>query len=169
MPENVALKALGENFSIVYRTESAMSGRSLKLRLVAAQQLEIRGNLEHKKSVFALLESFFKDYARSYFKEKLDHYSEQYQLPYNRLTVRAQKTRWGSCSAKKNINLNYRLLFIDEVLLDYILVHELVHTVQMNHSASFWTHLESLMSDARVRDKQVNQETKNLPCWIFYS
>ncbi len=168
LPEIIQLKALGQDFTIRYVAEKLLTDTSLELTMLAAQQLEVRGDLEHKKSVFALLENFFKDYAWSYLKQKLDQYSEQFNLPYKRLTVRAQKTRWGSCSAKKNINLNYRLLFIDEKLLDYILAHELVHTVQMNHSAAFWSHLESLMADARVRDRQVNQATKNLPCWIFH-
>jgi predicted metal-dependent hydrolase len=168
LPELIQLKALGQSFSIRYITATLLTDTDLELKMLAEQQLEIRGNLKHKKSIFALLENFFKDYARIFFKQKLDQYSEQFNLPYNRLTIRAQRTRWGSCSAKKNINLNYRLLFIDEELLDYILVHELVHTVQMNHSPAFWSHLEALMADARVRDRQVNQETKNLPCWIFH-
>lgn len=170
LPEKITLYALGHVFSIVYDAEGSLPGAegSLTLRQLDDYKLEIKGDLRNKKRVFALLEMFFKDYARFYLKQRLDQLSKELNLPYNRLTVRAQKTRWGSCSSKKNINLNYRLLFIEKKLLDYILLHELVHTVHMNHSKAFWIFLESLMQDARSRDKQVNRLAESLPCWIFH-
>ncbi len=175
LPEKITLHALGHVFSIIYGSLSATEGcflpkaeGSLTLRYLDDYKLEIRGDFGNKKRVFALLETFFKDYARFYLKQRLDQLSKEANLPYNCLTVRAQKTRWGSCSSKKNINLNYRLLFIEKELLDYILLHELVHTVHMNHSKAFWIFLESLMQDARSRDRQVNRLTRDLPCWIFY-
>ena len=174
LPEEIQLLALGQFFSISYSSLSKAEGSlfkaegSITLHHLDDYKLEIRGDLGDKKRVFALLETFFKDYARYYLKQRLDQLSEKFCLPYNHLTIRAQKTRWGSCSSKKNINLNYRLLFIEEELLDYILLHELVHTIHMNHSKAFWLYFESLMQDARSRDKQINQLRKNLPCWIFY-
>lgn len=170
LPETIALPAIGQIFTIHYLPENNGNEPqvALTLRQSADFELEVRGDLKHKIPVFTLLERFFKQYAKYYLKNKLDQLSSALNLPYNHLTVRAQKTRWGSCSAKKNINLNYRLLFIEENLLDYILLHELVHTLHMNHSKAFWDCLESLMSDARRRDKQVNQTAKSLPCWIHY-
>lgn len=170
LPEIISLPGIGQVFSVHYLSESntCRSKATLKLLQQADFQLEIRGNLKDKIQVFALLERFFKDYAKYYLKQKLDQLSCESKLPYNHLTIRAQKTRWGSCSAKKNINLNYRLLFIEEKLLDYILIHELVHTVHMNHSKAFWRNLELLMPDARIRDKRVNQAAKDLPCWVHY-
>jgi len=189
LPEKISLIASGHIFSIIYcslakaegflpgaegylpRAEGSLPNKaegSLILRQRDKYALEISGAAENKQQVFVLLEAFFKDYARTYLKLRLDKLSHEFNLPYNRLTIRAQKTRWGSCSSKKNINLNYRLLFIEKNLLDYILLHELVHTVHMNHSKAFWLYFESLMPDARKRDKQVNQMAKNLPCWIFH-
>ncbi len=165
LPEAVSLPALEQVFSITY---DYLPGSSLKLLHQNSYQLRITGDLNSKKEVFALLEHFFKDYARYFLQQRLDQLSQKSGLTYNRLTIRAQKTRWGSCSAKKNINLNYRLLFIKKSLLDYILLHELVHTVHMNHSKAFWSSLASLIPDARSRDKQVNQISASLPCWIFY-
>lgn len=167
LPEKISLIASGHIFSITYCSLPKAEG-SLILRQRDKYALEISGAAENKQQVFVLLEAFFKDYARTYLKLGLDKLSHEFNLPYNRLTIRAQKTRWGSCSSKKNINLNYRLLFIEKNLLDYILLHELVHTVHMNHSKAFWLYFESLMPDARRRDKQVNQMGKNLPCWIFH-
>lgn len=185
LPDQITLTALGQFFYIDYedsynnvvpQAEGYLPAEgslpiaegSITLHHQDDDRLFIEGDLRNKKRVFELLEKFFKTYARHYLKQRLDQLSKEFNLPYNRLSVRAQKTRWGSCSSKKNINLNYRLLFIEKELLDYIVLHELVHTVHMNHSKAFWSYLETLMWDARRRDKQVNQETKNLPCWIFY-
>ena len=189
LPEKITLIALGVIFSITYdslsktkgflsNAEGFLSGAegslskaegSLTLHHLDEYKLEIRGRGRgNRKRVFQLLEKFFKDYARYYLQQRLNQLSKEFTLPYKRLTIRAQKTRWGSCSSKKNINLNYRLLFIEKKLLDYILLHELVHTVHMNHSKAFWLYFESLMPDARSRDRQVNRVTKSLPCWIFH-
>ena len=165
LPESVSLIALAQVFSISYQY---LPDAPLKLLHQDSYQLEIRGDLDNRHSVFALLEHFFKDYARFYLQQRLEQLSKESGLVYNRLTVRAQKTRWGSCSAKKNINLNYRLLFINKHLVDYILLHELVHTIHMNHSNAFWTSLKLLIPDARSKDRQVNQITRSLPCWMFY-
>ncbi len=167
LPESVNLKALEQVFVVNYRSLTAAED-PLTIQQKNTYELEISGDLSDKKTVFVLLETFFKSYARYYLEQRLDQLSQEFNLPYNRLTVRAQKTRWGSCSSKKNINLNYRLLFIDKELLDYILVHELVHTIHMNHSKLFWEYLESLMQGARSRDKRINQVSRELPCWIFH-
>ena len=73
---------------------------------------------------------------------RLDHFSEKHNFPYNRADFRCQKTRWGSCSGKNNINLNVNIAFLPEELQDYILLHELVHTKVKNHSKNFWAELD---------------------------
>ncbi len=175
IPTDILLPALGQTFflscvegSLPAEGSLLKAKGSISLRQTGDYQLEVKGDLRNKKLIFELLEVFFKDYAKHYLKERLNQLSVQFSLPYHRLTVRAQKTRWGSCSSKKNISLNYRLLFIEKKLLDYILVHELVHTLHMNHSSAYWTYFESLMPDARVRDREINRQAKELPCWIFH-
>lgn len=165
LPEQVLLTALEQTFTIDY---CPCQEDSVSLIQEPKHTLKISGNLHDKNEVFFLLERFFKEYARFYLQKRLDELSKQFRLPYNRLTIRAQKTRWGSCSSQKNINLNYRLIFIDKGLVDYIMLHELSHTIHMNHSKLFWATLETLMPGARKLDKQVNQAAKTLPCWIFH-
>ena len=89
--------------------------------------------------------------------KRLDELAEKFGFTYGRVTIRSQKTRWGSCSAKNNLSLNIKLAIIPDELRDLILVHELVHTRIKNHGPDFWRMLESIYPDARELDRQVNR------------
>lgn len=77
--------------------------------------------------------------ALSVIKERLKHYNQFYNLSYNRIFIRNQKTRWGSCSGNRNLSFNYKLILLPERLRDYVIVHELCHLQEFNHSARFWS------------------------------
>ncbi len=96
-----------------------------------------------------------KEEARRLATERLDYFTELYGLTYNRLSVRDQKTRWGSCSSKGNLNFNYRIVFLPPHLLDYIIVHELCHRKHLNHGPRFWRLMERSLPDARSRAKEL--------------
>lgn len=70
--------------------------------------------------------------------KKLAQFNSYYNFKFNRVVVKNQSSCWGSCSAKKNLNFNYQIAFLEEPLLDYIIVHELCHLGQLNHSKKFW-------------------------------
>ena len=89
--------------------------------------------------------------------KRLDELSQKHGLPYNRVFVKRQKTRWGSCSVKKNINLNIQLAALPEVLMDYAIVHELVHTRILNHSRDFWDELERRLPGALRLDRELRK------------
>lgn len=90
--------------------------------------------------------------ARAELAGRLEMLSAIHGLSYGRLSIRSQKTRWGSCSAKGNISLNAKLVNLPAELIDYVIVHELVHTRIMNHSKAFWAELERRMPGARAMD-----------------
>lgn len=70
--------------------------------------------------------------------ERLNYWSTIYGIPFGRVSIRKQKSRWGSCSSIGNLNFNYRLGFLPFELMDYIVVHELCHIKEYNHSKAFW-------------------------------
>ena len=88
---------------------------------------------------------------------RLAKIARRHGYKYNRVSVRNQKTRWGSCSAKNNISLNIKLTLLPDDLCDYILLHELVHTKVKNHGPDFWAEMLRVEPDARALDKRVNQ------------
>jgi predicted metal-dependent hydrolase len=94
--------------------------------------------------------------ARRLITDRLDELARRHGFSYNRLFVRNQRTRWGSCSGKNNINLNVNLIRLPVVLRDYVILHELVHTRIKNHSPLFWEELEKYVTDCRQVDKQLN-------------
>lgn len=79
-----------------------------------------------------------KENARALVHARLAHFNEFYKLPVGKVAIRNQKTRWGSCSRKGNLNFNYRLALIHPTLLDYVVVHELCHIKEFNHGRQFW-------------------------------
>ncbi len=95
--------------------------------------------------------------AREKLGNRLSELAQKHNFQYNRVSIRNQKTRWGSCSSKDNISLNMKLLHLPDHLIDYILLHELVHTRVKNHSKSFWDELETVVPNARSIDKQLRE------------
>ncbi|MCE2929647.1 MAG: M48 family metallopeptidase, partial [Candidatus Caenarcaniphilales bacterium] len=94
--------------------------------------------------------------AHAYLPFRLKTLSEKHNLPFKRLSIRASKTRWGSCSSAKNINLSIYLMKLPEHLIDYVILHELAHTIHQNHSKSFWQALSSLLGqEAKLVDKEL--------------
>ena len=78
------------------------------------------------------------DKARIFIPERVKYYAEVIGVDYGRITIRCQKTRWGSCSSKGNLNFNCLLMLMPSEVIDYVVVHELCHIKQMNHSKAFW-------------------------------
>lgn len=88
--------------------------------------------------------------ARQVISERLAHFAPQVGVTFGRVTIRSQHTRWGSCSVKGNLNFNCLLMLCPPEVLDYVVVHELCHRKQLNHSPAFWTEVERVMPDYRV-------------------
>lgn len=80
----------------------------------------------------------YKEIARKIILKRVEYFTSICDVSHNRIAIRNQKSRWGSCSSKKNLNFNYRLAFLPKEICDYVVVHELCHLKEMNHGESFW-------------------------------
>lgn len=95
-----------------------------------------------------------KDKALKMVNERLLFFNGHYGFKYKRVSVRDQKSRWGSCSHNGNLNFNYKIMFLDPVFQDYIIVHELCHIKELNHSTRFWSLVSETIPDYRdIRKK----------------
>lgn len=95
--------------------------------------------------------------ARQVLVSRIEEIAERHGYSYNRVTIRNQKTRWGSCSGKNNISLNMKLVLLPDELRDFIILHELVHTRVKNHGDQFWAEILRVEPKARALNKQINQ------------
>ena len=84
-------------------------------------------------------------------KARCRYYAPVMGVSYGTVTIREQKTRWGSCSTKGNLNFNWKLVLMPPEILDYVVVHELAHRIQMNHSAAFWAEVGKILPDYKER------------------
>ncbi|MBC7406708.1 MAG: M48 family metallopeptidase [Candidatus Parcubacteria bacterium] len=128
-----------------------------KHKWILAVQLRSKSQI-HNHSLPAI----DKRLAREYLTSRLELLSSANNLNYNRVSFRSQKTRWGSCSSRKNISLNYKLLTLKTELIDYVILHELAHTKHMNHSLEFWNFLELICVGAKKHHRELKHSLPNL-------
>ncbi len=106
---------------------------------------------------------WYKDQARLHFQERVAHFAVQAGVTPQRLTVRGQRTRWGSCSARGTVSLNWRLMQVPTLLVDYVVVHELCHLRHLNHSPAFWGMVAGILPDWRDRRARLRALQSELP------
>lgn len=113
-----------------------------------------------------VLREWLRKRARELLGRRLEQLSAHTGLHYRRLTIRGQKTRWGSCSAAASINLNYKLLFLEPALVDHVLLHELAHTRHLDHSPRFWSLLRRHDPDCDANRRALRDAGRGLPTWL---
>ena len=100
--------------------------------------------------------------AVAYFPKRVAFFADRLEVTYGRITIRTQKTKWGSCSSKGNLNFNVLLMLAPSEVLDYIVVHELCHRKHLNQSAAFWAEVETLCPDYRAHRKWLRDNGASL-------
>ncbi len=106
--------------------------------------------LEHKEAARVLVQA------------KLAFWNVHYPFPFKRVAIRNSRSRWGSCSANKNLNFNYKILFLPPSLQDYIIVHELCHLKELNHKKVFWDLVGEQIPDYEERIKLLRHHEKEI-------
>lgn len=129
----------------------------LKMQAVEPTPLQKEKSPSEKR-----LEAIYREAAKEYFPKRVSYFSHVLGVSYGKITIRDQKTRWGSCSSKGNLSFNWRLILAPPNILDYVVVHELCHRKEMNHSPRFWALVESVMPEYKEYRKWLKENGNKL-------
>lgn len=161
-PRTISFKAVGKRFTVRY---THRRGKGLELTQPSLSELEVRGNTGNRQGCLTLLRRWLQTQGRLHLVPWLERLGQETGLAFRTTQIRGQKTRWGSCSSRGTISLNYKLLFLPPHLVRYLMLHELCHTVHLNHSASFWSFLTALAPDCRALDAEMKGAGDFVPPW----
>ena len=109
-----------------------------------------------------MFERWYRTQAKMIINERVDVYARQYNFQYKRIGITSARTRWGSCSANGSLNFSWRLMMAPIEAIDYVIIHELVHTVVHNHSRQFWDKVARIMPDYQERRKWLRTHAQEL-------
>jgi predicted metal-dependent hydrolase len=115
-----------------------------------------------QKDAETLFRNWYRKQAGKIISERVAFFAERYQLPVETIRITSARTRWGSCSPKNKLSFSWRLVMMPMDVIDYVVVHELAHTVHHNHSRRFWNLVEKWMPDYKERRKQLRQMGKDV-------
>lgn len=110
---------------------------------------------EHQNPA-AIADEWLKEQAKQFLPARTKEWAAKMAVEYNNIVIKDQKTMWGSCSDRKNINFSYRIIKMPEVIIDYLIIHELSHLVHMNHGQDYWSLVSSLSPDYNKHRKWLN-------------
>jgi predicted metal-dependent hydrolase len=160
---------------IIDGTQLPLLGRPLSIRLALGANrivwnLQTAGQaltlcLRSPSEAPRLLEKALRERARALFVERLAHYAPQLGVDLPALSLSAARTRWGSCSRRTGIRLNWRLIHFAPPLIDYVVIHELAHLREMNHGARFWSIVAELYPDYRSARAELRRCATHCPYW----
>ena len=142
---------------ILIEKESWIQKHIEKIREQEAKKKEIQG--ESVESEYLTYEEIKKlaDKALQHIPKRVSYYAKQIGVTYGKITIRNQKTRWGSCSGKGNLNFNCLLMLTPPEVIDYVIVHELCHRKEMNHSGAFRAEVEKILPDYKEQVKWLKE------------
>lgn len=164
LPDAVRLVALGETWAVTYREDTSHTG--LRLRAESGK-LAISGPDLNREAVIRKLKDWLRLKVREGLFPVAKTLATKRHLKLSGLLVKSQRTRWASCSAQRNLSLNTKLLFLSPDLVRYVVIHELCHTVHMNHGSEFWRLVASHEPGYKALDQALREAWKNVPQWVF--
>lgn len=147
---------IGGKIFTLHITESQRQSGLIKLHKedILLIELPSMGQYDRQKLIKDLLIKFSQNYFLPDIIKKVNHFNVKYfNKPINGVRLKYNKSNWGSCSTGKNLNFSVRLFFAPDDVIDYVVVHELAHLVEMNHSDRFWSIVENIMPDYPAKEK----------------
>jgi len=163
-PVYVDLPIIGGHWQVIYK--KGVNEERYNHITEISSTIEVTEDLENVFAAPMLLQEWLHEKALEYLPKHLDTVALQLGISYNKVRVKRQRTRWGSCSAKRNINLNRNLMFMPFEVVDYVLHHEIVHLKFLDHSSKFWNEVERLFPNYRIGRQQLKHLGDNkVPEW----
>mgnify|MGYP000138556587 CR=1 FL=1 len=129
---------------------------------VDEDSIRLRKSAVEQSSVKRVLENFYRSRARDYLTDRTDYYAERMGVEYEKLELRNQRTRWGSCSTGGTISLNWRLIMAPPDVVDYLVVHELAHLTEQHHGREFWQLVGEHIPDYKEKAEWLEQNSAKL-------
>ena len=162
LPHTISLRALDEEWLVEYRATSA---RRVTVTESGPARLRISGAVADKAACRAALGRWLGRKAHQHLVPWLDELSREQGLPFGGVVVRAQRSRWGSCSPTGTVSLNKLLLFLPPDLVRYVLLHELCHRVRRDHSPAFWAELRRREARCDALRREARSAGRHVPGW----
>jgi hypothetical protein len=163
LPSELNLRAIDQLWQVEYQSTTT---HRVTLTEKDRSRLILRGDVRNEDACKSLLQQWLTHKASQRLVPWLWLVSQELDLSFNKATIRGQKTLWASCSATRNISLNYKLLFLPPRLVRYVFVHELCHTIHLNHSAHFWALVEEKDPNYKPLDLELRQSSHFVPGWL---
>lgn len=131
-----------------------------KERFNQKQRLQQQSGMSEQQK--AALEKRYRQAAKEYFPRRADYFAQLVGVSYDRIRIAEQKTRWGSCSSNRTLSFNWKLMLAPPHVLDYVVVHELCHLKEMNHSPRFWAEVEKIIPEYKEYRKWLKENGNTL-------
>jgi len=163
LPDRIDLPAIGETWHLLQRYSPGAAPRT---RASGAGSLLLSGDVRNIEACRKALTRWLIRRAREALPPMLERIAAETGLVYREVSIRAQRTRWGSCSSHGDICLNYQILFLSPELARHVLLHELCHTVRLDHSPRFWRTVARFEPDLAQRRTEMRRSWSLVPAWL---
>lgn len=161
-PQAFDLTAAAETWRVEYRESKSTT---IAARSEQVGRLLVYGAIDNSEQCNAAIRRWLARRAKEHLGDRLHRLSDETGLTFSRFTIKNQKTRWGSCSSTGVVSLNCKLMFLPPELVRYVIVHELCHLIEPNHSNRFWTHLRQYEPDTDRLHERIAEGWKHIPPW----
>ncbi len=167
-PQRLHLNAISKTVLISFGAENAPDGHKDD-RTDTFENLNLSADSGDKVAVATEIAHYLKVLARQVLPRALENHAREKGVQYKRVQIRGQRSVWGSYSSSGTLSLNYKLLFLPPELVDYVLLHELAHTLYLDHSSKFWRQLEVFQPGAQALDKRLSAAGRDVPPWLEWA
>jgi predicted metal-dependent hydrolase len=163
LPATLDLRALGEEWTVEYH---ATTSPHVSARAGPGHRLLVAGRIGDRHACVAALRRWLSRKAHQHLEPWLAQLGVEGGFQYSRVLIKSQRTRWGSCTDRRTITLSLKLLFLPPELVRTVLLHELCHTVERNHSQRFWALLQRHDAEWQCRRKELRTAGSLVPAWL---